>query len=403
MSINVLERLKEVKFPQIFQSKRKQLVLKWVVQIVVILQIYAIVLYFMTRSFAPQAEEVVPSFGEFNAEIWRGFLSTTTFKETLIWAFPILMTAMGATFNERAGVINIGLEGIMIFASWAGIFFTYSFGNYWIGLLGAIFFGTFLALVHAILTITFKADQIVIGVAINLFALGLTSVLTTLIWRPGRSDEVKKIDKINFFEAPVIGPVLKALRFKNYYDVPVLGDILQFVPDPIGIFNKQNYLLFIGLFLIPVCHYLLFRTPFGLRIRAIGENPQAAATAGIPVHRYQYYAVLISGVLASIGGAFMTMRFGLFAEGTVQGEGFIALVAMIFGKWTIIGSVLAALFFGYFIFLSSGLKLYGRVSQSIPDPLLKIFPYFIAMIALALIGKSRAPKHIGKPYEPSED
>lgn len=402
MSISVLERIKDAKFPEIFQSKRKQLVLKWSLQIIVILQLYAIVLYFMTRSFAVEGE-IVPSFGEFNAEIWRGFLSTTTFKETLIWAFPILMTAMGATFNERAGVVNIGLEGIMVFASWAGIFFTYSFGNYWLGLLGAILFGTLLALVHAIMTITFKADQIVIGVAINLFALGLTSVLTAIIWRPGRSDEVPKIDKLNLFELPVIGNFLKAIQFKNYYEVPILGDVLQFIPDPIGIINRQNYLLFIGLLLIPVCHYILFKTPFGLRIRAIGENPQAAATAGIPVHRYQYYAVLISGVLASIGGAFMTMRFGLFAEGTVQGEGFIGLVAMIFGKWTIIGSVLAALFFGYFIFLSSGLKLYGRVSQSIPDPLLKIFPYFIAMVALALIGKSRAPKHIGKPYDPSED
>ncbi len=378
-------------------STRKKLA-KYTLMLVGILELYAILMFMLTSMF-----ESPPNIVTFHINLWQGFLSTRTFKETLIWALPIMMTAMGATFNERAGVINIGLEGIMLWGAWAAIFFSFTYNNFWAGIIGAVLFGVAISLIHAVMSITFKADQIVVGVAINLFAIGLTSVLTALIWRPGRSDYAPKVETVNFYSFPFIGPILEAIQFSRFFNIPVLGTILRFVPDPIAVLNNHNYILYLGLVLIPISHFLLFGTPFGLRIRAIGENPQAAATAGIAVRKYQYIAVVISGIYASLGGAFVTLRFGLFTENVIQGEGFIGLVAMIFGKWTIIGAVLSSVFFGYFIYLSSGLKLYGRLSQSIPDPLLKIFPYVIAMVALALIGKAKAPKHIGKPYDPTED
>ena len=275
-------------------------VLLWMEILVIGLYVLNIIFsYFITDAFDIQNIFI------FHIEVWTILLDTSTFNAMLRLSMPIALTAMGATFNERVGNINIGLEGIMLWGAWAAVYFSYTTGNAWAGVFAAMMFGILISLIHAILTITFKAEQIVTGVAINLLALGLTNVLTLVIWETQYSPLVDTIPKFNFFTIPILGDILQFLSFSQYSNFPVVGIIFDTIPDPIKILNNHNIMIYIGILLIPILHILLFKTNIGLRFRVIGEHPQTAATAGINVIKYQYAAVLISGALAGLGGSFL--------------------------------------------------------------------------------------------------
>ncbi|MGB7603959.1 MAG: ABC transporter permease [Lutisporaceae bacterium] len=279
---------------------------------------------------------------------------------TIRSATPLIFAALGGNFSEKSGVVNIGLEGIMTVGAFSAVYFSYLTGSPWIGLLGAILAGGLFGLLLAFLSINFKANQVVVGTAINILAASLTTFLLVAIWkRPGQTNTVNS--------------------FSNF-----------------GPFNMFTYLAFA---LVLVSYYVMFKTPFGLRMRAVGEHPKAADTLGVNVYVTRYICVILSGVLAGIGGASLSIgSLSLFKEGMIAGKGFIALAALIFGKWNPIGAAGACLFFGFAVALET-------VSNNLPIPREFIFamPYILTMLAVSgLIGKSVAPAASGVPYEKGE-
>lgn len=381
-----------------YSQLRKNWFIAGLVKVLLGIETIIIVLYILNIIFYKAINPI-----DFHLNFLELLLETDTLNLTIILSMPILLTAVGSSFNERAGVINIGVEGIMVWGAWATAYFTYQTGNAWKGVLGAVFFGLLISLLHAVFTITLKAEQIVTGVAVNFLALGLTEVLTNLIWDTSYSPPGMKTPKrVDLFDIPVIGSILKLLRFSTYYDVPVIGDVLEKLPDFMVAFNNHHGLIYLAILLIPLSHILLFHTSIGLRMRVIGEHPQTAATAGISVRKYQYFAVLISGVFASLGGAALVFTTTSFKTDMVNGRGFMGLAAMIFGKWTIIGSVFAALFFGFFLSLKVKLQI-SLPGFRVPIPFIQMIPPVVAILTLAgFIGRARPPKAIGKPYDPTE-
>ncbi|MFD3445529.1 ABC transporter permease [Microbacteriaceae bacterium 4G12] len=302
---------------------------------------------------------------------------------TLYTSAPLIFTALGGIFSERSGVVNIALEGLMLFGAFVGVVTTLLMGDVWGAatpwisiLFAAVACGIF-ALLHAVASITFKADQVVSGVAINFLALGLTVFAIKKIFGKGQTDVIQyRIDKIDI-------PGLS--------HIPVIGKIF---------FSSVPLTSYIAIALVFVVWYILFKTPFGLRLRAVGEHPMAADTMGINVYKMRYTAVVISGMLAGVGGAvFATSISGNFSGGTISGQGFLALAAMIFGKWHPIGALGAALFFGF----AQSLGITGGtipVLESIPSVFLIILPYVFTILALVgFVGRAEAPKALGTPYE----
>lgn len=297
-------------------------------------------------------------------------------------AAPLILTALGGVFSEKSGVVNIGLEGLMLFGAFIGILttlFTQAvLGDVapWLGILIAGVIGGLFALIHAVATISFRADQTVSGVAINFLAAGLSVFLIKLIFNKGQTDFID--NRIYKRDIPVLS------------DIPVIGDIF---------FSNIYITSYIAIFLAFVVWYVIYKTPFGLRLRAVGEHPMAADTMGIKVNRMRYIGVMLSGVFAGLGGAvYATSISGNFAAGTISGQGFMALAAMIFGKWHPLGALGAALFFG----LAQSLSITGEsipVLQEIPKIYLTIAPYVLTIFALAgFVGRAEAPKALGTPY-----
>ncbi|MDG4655964.1 ABC transporter permease [Ectobacillus antri] len=302
---------------------------------------------------------------------------------TLYTAAPLIFTALGGVFSERSGVVNIALEGLMLFGAFIGIVTTllmsdtWGAATPWISLvIAAVGCGLF-ALLHAVASITFKADQVVSGVAINFLALGLTVFAIKKIFGKGQTDVIQyRVDKMDI-------PVLS--------DIPVIGKLF-FTSIPL-----TSYIAIAMVFLV---WYIIYKTPFGLRLRAVGEHPMAADTMGINVYKMRYTAVVISGMFAGLGGAvFATSISNNFSGGTIAGQGFLALAAMIFGKWHPIGALGAALFFGF----AQSLGVTGGtlpLLQNIPPVILIILPYVLTIFALVgFVGRSEAPKALGAPYE----
>lgn len=282
------------------------------------------------------------------------------FTATIRSATPLIFASLGGNFSEKSGVVNIGLEGIMTVGAFSAVFFSYKTGSPWAGLIGAIVVGALFGLLLAFLSINFKANQVVVGVAINILAASLTTFLLVEIWgRPGQTDNV------NYFQA--WGP-----------------------------FNLFTYLAFI---MVAVSYYVIYKTPFGLRIRAVGEHPRAADTLGVNVYLVRYICVTLSGILAGIGGASLSIgSLSLFKEGMVAGKGFIALAALIFGKWNPVGAALACLFFGFADALQT-----VAADLPVPKEFLFALPYILTMLAVSgFIGKSISPAASGIPYEKGE-
>ena len=286
-------------------------------------------------------------------------------------ATPLVFAALGGMFSERSGVVNIGLEGLMLISAFAGVVGAFLSGTVWIGLLFAVGAGLLFALIHAVMCVTFEADQIISGTAINLLALGGTAFLMVIVFgQGGTSPDVEKFD-------PIAIPLLS--------QIPVVGRALF----------DQSLLVYLMYAMVPITFFVLFRTPFGLRLRATGEVPEAVDTAGVSVARMRYYGVALSGMLAALGGVYLSMSLlSSFTEGMTNGRGFIALAAMIFGRWHPVGAFGAALLFG----LGGALTI--RVPpEAIPNEFIQMIPYVLTIVVLAGFGgRAIAPAAVGKPY-----
>lgn len=300
----------------------------------------------------------------------------------LLYATPLILTGIGALFSERAGVIGLGVEGLMIVGAFTGIYVNLEyydeFGRnvIWLALLASLLAGAIFSLIIAVAAITFRADQTVTGVALNMLAAAITVFLVKLIYQKGQTDMVQA--PIQRFEIPFLAdiPFFGPLLFHNVYSTTIIALIVA-----------------VGAWIV------IYKTPFGLRLRAVGEHPMAADTMGINVAKMRYIGVMISGALAGVGGASLAMTSsGDFSASTVAGQGFIAIAAMIFGKWHPLGTLGAALFFG----LAQTLSIAGGnipYVQNIPSVILQVLPYILTILALAgFIGKAVAPKASGVPY-----
>jgi simple sugar transport system permease protein len=298
---------------------------------------------------------------------------TELLASTLRFATPLIFAALGGILCERAGVVNIGLEGLMLTGAFFGMLGSYLTGSAWAGLLFAVAAGTLLALVHAVMTIRFGADQIISGTAINLIALGGTSYLLAQVFgHPGSSPQVA-----GFGSTPV--PLLR--------DIPILGP---------GLF-AQSWFLWSALLCAFAVWWFLNRTVAGLRLRASGEAPKALEVAGVAVLPLRYGAVAASGALCGVAGAYLSLSLlTAFSENMTAGRGFIALAAVIFGGWHPLRSAAAGLFFGF-----AG-ALVIRLPQDLVDlQFLNMIPYVATILALVVFGRgARGPAASGKPYRP---
>nr|WP_284042456.1 ABC transporter permease [Bacillus altitudinis] len=301
---------------------------------------------------------------------------------TLVYAAPLILTALGGVFSERSGVVNIGLEGLMVVGAFSSIIFNLMFADTfgaltpWLGLLVGMVIGGVFSLIHAVATITFRADQTVSGVAINMLALGATLFVVKLIYGKAQTDKITE----PFYKGDI--PLLS--------DIPIIGDIF---------FKDVYYTSILALVLAVVAWFVLFKMPFGLRLRAVGEHPMAADTMGIKVYRMRYIGVFISGLFGGLGGAVYASTIALdFSHATITGQGFIALAALVFGKWHPFGAMGAALFFGF----AQSLSIIGSLLplfQDIPNVYMLIAPYVLTILALTgFIGRADAPKALGTPY-----
>ncbi len=297
-----------------------------------------------------------------------GLLSATLGK-----AVPLTLGAMSGVLCERAGVVNIAIEGMMLMAAMVGTLVG-SVTNLWIGLVCAILAGGLLALVHAWLSIKYKTDQIVSGTVINIFALGLTSYISS-----------KFLQHYQQLNNPGI---FKPWPIPGLSSIPVLGPI---------IFNNNLFVYGMFIFMI-ILTVGLFSTRWGLRLRSVGEHPRAADTLGINVFRTRYMAVILGGLMAGFAGAYFTLgSVGRFDEGMTAGRGFISLAAMIFGNWTPVGSFGAGMLFGFADAMAARLAILG---VRIPSQFLLMAPYLATMIVLAgVVGRGQMPAADGKPYE----
>lgn len=295
----------------------------------------------------------------------------TMVSESLRLATPIALGALAGIYSERAGVVNIGIEGMMLTGACFGFGIYVGTGNIWLGVVGAVVIGGLIALLHGLLSITFKTDQIISGTVINILAIGITSfVRRSYLMEAGGMPLLPNIEI----------PILSLL--------PLIGKEL-FANKPI--FYSMIILLF-------VTNFVLFSTRWGLRARAVGENPRAADTVGINVFRTRYVAVFLSGMVAGLAGAWFSLEtVGKFDDLMTSGKGFIALAAMIFGKWMPFGAFGGALLFGFAEALGTRFQL---LNVPLPSQFLQILPYVTTMIVLAgLIGRATAPAADGQPYE----
>jgi ABC-type uncharacterized transport system permease subunit len=310
-----------------------------------------------------------------DADTLDSILTTGVLAATLRFATPLAFAAMGGIFSERSGVVNIGLEGMMLMGAFFAVWGSVWSGSWVVGLLMAMLFGGLLALVHAIFSIHLRADQIVSGFAVNFLALGLTGFLYSSIYPGGISADVSRVPNVR-------------LGFLD--DIPLVGDFLD------GVFGNLNLLVWIMFGVVILSYVILFKTPIGLRIRSVGEHPRAADTVGISVYGVRYASVVTSGVLAALGGAFLSIGFvGTFTENMTSGRGYIALAAVIFGKWLPGWAFAATLLFGFGFAISIPLQREAGISEN----LISTVPYVLTLVALVgLIGRSIPPAAAGRPY-----
>lgn len=314
-------------------------------------------------------------------QILVSIFTVALFASTVRAATPLILAALGGIFSERSGVVNIALEGIMLIGAFFAMLISYLGQQLGLpplvsalaGAVGAMIFGFLISMIHAVVSIRYRADQVVSGVAINILALGLTGFLLQQIFNTsGNSPSVPSLPA-----API--PLLSS--------IPVLGPI----------FFNQPPIVYAAILAVPIAAFVLFRTALGLRLRAVGEHPKAADTVGINVFQLRYLGVAVSGVLAGLGGAYLSLgQLNIFTENMTNGRGFIALAAVIFGKWNPWGALGACLLFGFADAIQISLQ---NAGVNIPSDFLLMLPYVLTLVALAgFIGRSNPPAASGVPY-----
>ena len=311
----------------------------------------------------------------------RQILTFSLLFSTIRLATPLVLAALGGLYSERSGVINIALEGLLLAGAFTAASVTYYAHSPWVGLGAAIVAGVAVAAVLALACIRFKADQVVTGTGINILFIGLPAVLSGALFLS--SGATPQIPKAN-----------------------LLPELSRFVPGFLAqwrIFSDVSIISVLALIVVLVTSYVLYRTPFGLRLRAVGENPEAADAAGVAVNRMRYVGVLISGALAGMGGAYLSIgQSSLFTRNMASGRGFIALAALIFGKWRPVQTMFACLLFGFADALTTQMQGVAKLpsGEDIPVQFILMLPYVVTIIVLAgFIGQSRAPKALGTPYQ----
>jgi general nucleoside transport system permease protein len=308
------------------------------------------------------------------------FTWNTLIASMLVFACPLMYASLGGIFSERSGVVNIGLEGMMLMGAFWGIWGADRTGSWVTGVLIGMAAGGLLGVLHAFFSVHLRADQIIGGTAINLLALGITGYAFIQIY--GDQNIPAGVSQV---------PRLQ-MRFLD--DIPVVGDFLY------GAFGRLSVMIWIGLLFVIIAHVLLFKTPMGLRLRSVGEHPRAADTVGISVYGMRYFGVTLSGILAGAGGAFLSVGvISGFNENMTAGRGFIALAAVIAGNWRPFGSLFFACLFGFSTALAFRLGDAYRDSVAGLDVLAQMLPYVLTLIIVAgVIGKSIPPAAVGRPY-----
>jgi general nucleoside transport system permease protein len=289
------------------------------------------------------------------------------FTISLIWSTirlttPLVLAALGGMFSERSGVINIALEGMMLAGAFTAAAVTHAVGNPYVGLVAGMGAGMVIGAIHAVACIRYRADQVVTGTALNILMIGVPGFLSGALFLSSGSTPQIPRDQL----------------------IPTVPIVIAFA-------------------MVPIAWYVLYKTPFGLRLRSVGENPEAADAAGVPVARMRYAGVMLCGVLAGIGGAYLSIgQSSLFTRNMTSGRGFIALAALIFGKWRPVQTMLACLLFGLTEAIT--IQMQGVVKlpsgEDIPVQFIHMVPYLLTIIVLAgFIGSSRPPKALGIPYQ----
>ncbi len=295
---------------------------------------------------------------------------------TLQWGAPLILVSVGEMFAERSGVIDVGIEGIMLWGALAGVALSFFTGNVFVAALGVMVLGSVLGTAFAFLTVTRRTNQVVTGLMFNLASLGGTNLVFALL-SATRSRRVATF--------PALFPA-------SFSDVPVIGPILF----------RRPVITWIALVLPFVASWVLYHTDWGLNVRAVGDNPKAAATAGLPVLKLKYQAVILSGIFAALGGCALTLgEVGYFASGGMTaGRGFVVLAAVVVGGWDPLRIALACLVFGAADAAQLRLQTTG---SSIPYQFLQMLPYLLTLAALAgVVGRTRPPKTWGAPYDPTK-
>ncbi len=306
---------------------------------------------------------------------------TGIFPYAIAFTIPLLVTSLGGLFSERSGVVNIGLEGLMVMGSFAGAITISNLeaylpnGSIWIGIMVAGIVSGIFSLLHAFASIHLKANQVISGTAINMIAGAITVFFARNITGSGNIRIQLGLQRVSI-------PILR--------DIPLLGDMF---------FSNTYLTTWVVIAILIFSKFVIYNTAFGLRLRACGEHPQAAAAAGINVFLIRYIAVFISGILAGFGGAIILVTYSGEFNGSVAGLGFLALAALIFGQWKPLGILGATFFFGFASTIANVSQAIPALA-TIPGIILKVFPYVVTLIALVLFSKSsQAPKAAGEPFD----
>lgn len=298
------------------------------------------------------------------------FLSANIITSTISIATPLFIAALGGLFNERVGIVNVGLEGIMLSGAFTSAVVSYYTGSAWMGVVGAILIGILLGILHSFICIKLQAEHVVSGVAINILAESTTIFLLQLFFgNKGQTPTVTTIGNLG----------------SKLDSIPILGVL----------FHNMSYITLIGIVLIIISHVFLYYTKAGLRYRSIGENPYAAQSLGIDVKAYMYIGVIIGCAMAGLAGSYLSIgMLNVFTKNMTAGRGYIALAAVIFGRWTPLGSLLASLFFGYVMALQISTQ-----SLAIPAQVVEMFPYIATLVVLTFAYKNaKGPAHSGKAF-----
>jgi ABC-type uncharacterized transport system permease subunit len=310
----------------------------------------------------------------------RSILTLSLVFSTIRLATPLVWAAIGGLYSERSGVINIALEGLMLAGAFTAAAITFYSHSPWIGLGGAIVASAFFAFLLAVVCIRFKANEVVAGTGMNILFLGLPAVLSgALFLSSGSTPQIPKEQLL-----------------------PTLSQLVPIAPHW-RVFTDVSVISLLALAIVFVTSYVLYRTPFGLRLRSVGEHPEAADAAGIRVNRLRYVGVVLSGVLAGVGGAYLSIgQSSLFTRNMTAGRGFIALAALIFGKWRPVQTMLACVLFGCADALTIQMQGVAKLpsGEDVPVQFIQMIPYLVTIVVLAgFIGQSRAPGALGVPYD----